>query len=87
MPPIWLRHPSSEPRKSNRLQAINLEQRKTIWTDRQRAFQSGGVLAAAGGVVFAAATDRIGPFRVHRADVRNSAADCAQQLDLGVRPT
>jgi alcohol dehydrogenase (cytochrome c) len=41
-----------------RLQAIDLEQRKTIWTDRQRAFQSGGVLATAGGVVFAAATDR-----------------------------
>jgi PQQ-dependent dehydrogenase (methanol/ethanol family) len=41
-----------------RLQAINLEQRKTVWTDRQRAFQSGGVLDTAGGVVFAAATDR-----------------------------
>jgi alcohol dehydrogenase (cytochrome c) len=41
-----------------RLQAINLEQRKTLWKDRQRAFQSGGVLATAGGVVFAAATDR-----------------------------
>jgi alcohol dehydrogenase (cytochrome c) len=41
-----------------RLQAIELEQRKTLWTDRQRAFQSGGVLATAGGVVFAGATDR-----------------------------
>lgn len=41
-----------------RLQAINLEQRKTVWTDRQRAFQSGGVLDTAGGIVFAAATDR-----------------------------
>jgi alcohol dehydrogenase (cytochrome c) len=41
-----------------RLQAISLEQRKTIWEDRQRAFQSGGVLSTAGGVVFAAATDR-----------------------------
>jgi alcohol dehydrogenase (cytochrome c) len=41
-----------------RLQAIDLEQRKTVWTDRQRAFQSGGVLDTAGGVVFAAATDR-----------------------------
>jgi alcohol dehydrogenase (cytochrome c) len=41
-----------------RLQAINLDQRKAVWTDRQRAFQSGGVLDTAGGVVFAAATDR-----------------------------
>jgi alcohol dehydrogenase (cytochrome c) len=41
-----------------RLQAISLELRKTIWEDRQRAFQSGGVLSTAGGVVFAAATDR-----------------------------
>jgi alcohol dehydrogenase (cytochrome c) len=41
-----------------RLQAISLERRKTIWEDRQRAFQSGGVLSTAGGVVFAAATDR-----------------------------
>jgi alcohol dehydrogenase (cytochrome c) len=41
-----------------RLQAIDLERRETLWKDRQRAFQSGGVLATAGGVVFAAATDR-----------------------------
>jgi alcohol dehydrogenase (cytochrome c) len=41
-----------------RLQAINLQERKTVWTDHQRAFQSGGVLDTAGGVVFAAATDR-----------------------------
>jgi alcohol dehydrogenase (cytochrome c) len=41
-----------------RLQAINLGQRKTLWEDRQRAFQSGGVLSTGGGVVFAAATDR-----------------------------
>ncbi len=41
-----------------RLQAIDLEHRKTLWQDRQRAFQSAGVLATAGGVVFAAATDR-----------------------------
>jgi alcohol dehydrogenase (cytochrome c) len=41
-----------------RLQAISLEQRKTLWQDRQRAFQSGGVLSTGGGVVFAAATDR-----------------------------
>ncbi len=41
-----------------RLQAISLERRQTVWEDRQRAFQSGGVLSTAGGVVFAAATDR-----------------------------
>jgi alcohol dehydrogenase (cytochrome c) len=41
-----------------RLEAINLEQHRALWTERQRAFQSGGVLATAGGVVFAAATDR-----------------------------
>lgn len=41
-----------------RLQAISLEQRKTLWQDRQRAFQSGGVLDTGGGVLFAAATDR-----------------------------
>jgi alcohol dehydrogenase (cytochrome c) len=41
-----------------RLQAIDLAQRKTVWTDRQRPFQSGGVLDTAGGVVFAGATDR-----------------------------
>jgi alcohol dehydrogenase (cytochrome c) len=41
-----------------RLQAINLETRKTIWTERQRAPQSTGVLATAGGVVFAGALDR-----------------------------
>jgi alcohol dehydrogenase (cytochrome c) len=41
-----------------RLQAINLETRKTVWTERQRAPQSSGVLATAGGVVFAGALDR-----------------------------
>jgi len=41
-----------------RLQAISLDQRKTVWNDRRRAFQSGGVLATGGGLAFAAATDR-----------------------------
>jgi alcohol dehydrogenase (cytochrome c) len=41
-----------------RLQAINLETRKTVWTERQRAPQTTGVLATAGGVVFAGALDR-----------------------------
>jgi len=42
-----------------RLQAINLETRKTVWTARQRAPQTSGVLATAGGVVFAGAFDRV----------------------------
>jgi alcohol dehydrogenase (cytochrome c) len=41
-----------------RIQAIDLETRKTVWTVRQRAPQTSGVLATAGGVVFAGALDR-----------------------------
>jgi alcohol dehydrogenase (cytochrome c) len=41
-----------------RLQAINLETRKTVWTTRQRAPMTTGVLATAGGVVFAGSFDR-----------------------------
>ena len=41
-----------------RLEAINFETRKVVWTNRQRAPQSTGVLATAGGVVFAGALDR-----------------------------
>jgi PQQ-dependent dehydrogenase (methanol/ethanol family) len=41
-----------------RIQAINLDTKKTVWTERQRAPQSTGVLATAGGVVFAGALDR-----------------------------
>jgi alcohol dehydrogenase (cytochrome c) len=41
-----------------RLQAINLETRKTVWTTRQRAPQTTGVLATAGGVVFSGSLDR-----------------------------
>jgi alcohol dehydrogenase (cytochrome c) len=41
-----------------RIQAINLETRKTVWTDRQRAPMTTGTLATAGGVVFAGALDR-----------------------------
>jgi alcohol dehydrogenase (cytochrome c) len=41
-----------------RLQAINLGTRKTVWTQRQRAPQSTGVLATAGGLIFAGALDR-----------------------------
>jgi alcohol dehydrogenase (cytochrome c) len=45
--------------KYGRVEAINLETRKVIWTNRQRAPQSTGVLATAGGVVFAGALDRV----------------------------
>ena len=41
-----------------RLQAINLETRKTMWTTRHRAPITTGTLATAGGVVFAGALDR-----------------------------
>jgi alcohol dehydrogenase (cytochrome c) len=45
--------------KYGRLQAINLQTRKTAWIQRQRAPQSSGALATAGGVVFAGALDRV----------------------------
>jgi PQQ-dependent dehydrogenase (methanol/ethanol family) len=41
-----------------RVQAINVETRRTQWTDRQRAPMSSGTLATAGGVVFAGGLDR-----------------------------
>jgi alcohol dehydrogenase (cytochrome c) len=44
--------------KYGRVQAINLETRKPVWMERQRAPQSTGALATAGGVVFAGALDR-----------------------------
>jgi alcohol dehydrogenase (cytochrome c) len=44
--------------KYGRVQAINLETRKSVWMERQRAPQSTGALATAGGLVFAGALDR-----------------------------
>lgn len=41
-----------------RIQAIDLETRETLWTARQRAPQTTGTLATAGGLVFAGALDR-----------------------------
>jgi alcohol dehydrogenase (cytochrome c) len=41
-----------------RIQAIDLTTRRTLWTARQRAPQTSGVLATAGGLVFAGALDR-----------------------------
>lgn len=42
-----------------RVQAINLETRKVVWIERHRAPQTTGVLATAGGVVFAGTLDRV----------------------------
>jgi alcohol dehydrogenase (cytochrome c) len=50
-----------------RLQAIDLATREPVWTTRQRAPQTSGVLATAGELVFAAAFDR--GFRAY--DARN----------------
>jgi alcohol dehydrogenase (cytochrome c) len=44
--------------KYGRVHAINIETKKTVWMVRQRAPMSTGVLATAGGVVFAGAIDR-----------------------------
>jgi alcohol dehydrogenase (cytochrome c) len=44
--------------KYGRLQAINLETKKTVWVDRQRAPVTTGTLVTAGGVVFVGALDR-----------------------------
>jgi alcohol dehydrogenase (cytochrome c) len=44
--------------KYGRVEAISLETRKSVWMERQRAPQSTGALATAGGVVFAGALDR-----------------------------
>jgi alcohol dehydrogenase (cytochrome c) len=38
--------------------AVNLETRKVVWTSRQRAPQTSGALATAGGIVFAGSMDR-----------------------------
>lgn len=44
--------------KYGRLQAFNLQTQKNIWIQRERAPRTSGVLATAGGVVFAGALDR-----------------------------
>jgi alcohol dehydrogenase (cytochrome c) len=44
--------------KYGRLEAFNLETKKVVWVERQRAPQSTGVLATAGGIVFAGSLDR-----------------------------
>jgi len=44
--------------KYGRFEAINLDTRKVVWTDRQRAPQTTGALATAGGIVFDGSLDR-----------------------------
>jgi len=44
--------------KYGRLEAINLETRKVVWINRQHAPQTTGLLATAGGIVFAGSMDR-----------------------------
>lgn len=44
--------------KYGRIEALNLETKKPVWIDRQRAPQSTCLLATAGGVLFAGALDR-----------------------------
>jgi alcohol dehydrogenase (cytochrome c) len=56
--------PTLSPRKDSdglygRLEAINLETRKVEWIDRQRAPLTSGVMATAGGLVFAGSLDRV----------------------------
>jgi alcohol dehydrogenase (cytochrome c) len=45
--------------KYGRVEAINLETRKVVWVHRQRAPETAGTLATAGGVVFAGSLDRV----------------------------
>lgn len=44
--------------KVGRLQAFDLQNRKVVWTERQRAPMTSGVLGTHGGVLFAGAVDR-----------------------------
>ena len=45
--------------KYGRLEAINLQTRKVVWTQRQRAPRTTGTLSTAGGLVFAGSLDRM----------------------------
>ena len=45
--------------KYGRLEAINLETRKVVWIDRQRAPVTTGALSTAGGIVFNGSIDRV----------------------------
>jgi alcohol dehydrogenase (cytochrome c) len=53
-----IRPPLDGDGRYGRIQAIDLATREVLWTERQRAPQTTGVLATAGGLVFAGALDR-----------------------------
>jgi len=45
--------------KYGRLEAINVETKKVVWVERERAPRTTGILSTAGGVVFAGSLDRV----------------------------
>ncbi len=45
--------------KYGRLEAINIDTKKVVWVERERAPRTTGVLSTAGGVVFAGSLDRV----------------------------
>jgi alcohol dehydrogenase (cytochrome c) len=55
---LSLRPPPNSDGNYGRLEAINLETRKSVWVHRQRANSTTGVLDTAGGIVFAGYADR-----------------------------
>ncbi len=55
----WVLHPRPESGgKFGRIEAINLETKKVVWTNRQRAAFSSSTMVTAGGLVFAGSRDR-----------------------------
>jgi len=55
---LSLRPPPKSDGNYGRLEAINLETKKSVWVHRQRATSTTGVLSTAGGIVFAGFVDR-----------------------------
>jgi alcohol dehydrogenase (cytochrome c) len=55
---LSLKPPPNTDGRYGRIQAINLETKKSVWVHRQRATSSSGVLDTAGGLVFAGYVDR-----------------------------
>lgn len=60
-----VRPPPASDGKYGRMQALHVETGKTVWTERQRAPVTSGVLATAGGLVFVGGLDRM--FSAHDA--------------------
>jgi alcohol dehydrogenase (cytochrome c) len=54
-----VRPPPGTDGRYGRVQAVHLETGKTVWAERQRAPVTSGVLATAGGLVFAGSLDRM----------------------------